>query len=146
MEKGVRQNWVCSCAHSLVLSLGWLLLSDWASSADKESACNAGDPNLIPGSGRFSGEGIGHPLQYSRASLAAQLVDLGLIPGLGRSPGGGYDNSLHCSCLDDPHGQRSLADCGPRDSKSQRGPSDRTAPLSDHRDLSLDGARVQPSE
>ena len=34
-------------------------------SADKGSACNAGDPGLIPGSGRFSGDGIGHPLQYS---------------------------------------------------------------------------------
>ena len=30
-------------------------------SADKGSACNAGDPGLIPGSGRFSGDGIGHP-------------------------------------------------------------------------------------
>ena len=31
----------------------------------KDSACNAGDPGLIPGSGRASGEGNGHPLQYS---------------------------------------------------------------------------------
>ena len=31
----------------------------------KESACNAGDPALIPGQGRFPGEGNGHPLQYS---------------------------------------------------------------------------------
>ena len=31
----------------------------------KESACNAGDPGLIPGSGRFPGEGNGYPLQYS---------------------------------------------------------------------------------
>ena len=31
----------------------------------KESACNAGDPGLIPGSGTFSGEGNGYPLQYS---------------------------------------------------------------------------------
>ena len=30
-----------------------------------ESACNAGDPGLIPGSGRPPGEGIGNPLQYS---------------------------------------------------------------------------------
>ena len=43
-------------------------------SAGKESACNAGDPNSIPGLGRFSGEGIGYPLQYSWASLVAQLV------------------------------------------------------------------------
>ena len=35
------------------------------SSATKESACNAGDPGLIPGSGRKAGEGIGYPLQNS---------------------------------------------------------------------------------
>ena len=35
------------------------------SSDSKESACNAGDPGLIPGSGRPSGEGNGNPLQYS---------------------------------------------------------------------------------
>ena len=29
---------------------------------------------MIPGSGRSAGEGIGYPLQYSRASLVAQLV------------------------------------------------------------------------
>ena len=40
----------------------------------KESACNAGDPGSIPGLGRSSGEGIGYPLQYSWASLVAQLV------------------------------------------------------------------------
>ena len=30
----------------------------------KESACNAGDPGSIPGSGRSPGEGNGNPLQY----------------------------------------------------------------------------------
>ena len=44
------------------------------SSAFKESACNAGDPGSIPGSGRSTGGGIGYPLQYSWASLVAQLV------------------------------------------------------------------------
>ena len=34
-------------------------------SADKESACNAGDLGSIPGLGRSSGEGKGNPLQYS---------------------------------------------------------------------------------
>ena len=43
---------------------------DWsdlaAVAADgKASACNAGDPGLIPRSGRFLGEGNGNPLQYS---------------------------------------------------------------------------------
>ena len=35
------------------------------SSAGKESACSAGDPSSIPGSGRSPGEGISYPLQYS---------------------------------------------------------------------------------
>ena len=43
------------------------------SSVGKES-CNAGDPGSIPGSGKSPGEGIGYPLQYSWASLVAQLV------------------------------------------------------------------------
>ena len=34
------------------------------SSAGKESACNAGDPSSIPGSGRSPEEGNGNPLQY----------------------------------------------------------------------------------
>ena len=49
----------------------WTFLGD---SDDKESACNAGDPGLIPGSGSSPGEGIGYPLQYSQASLVAQMV------------------------------------------------------------------------
>ena len=44
------------------------------SSVGKESACNAGDPGLIPVSGRSAGGGIGYPLQYSWVSLMAQLV------------------------------------------------------------------------
>ena len=50
-------------------------------SDDKESACNAGDP--------------------------------GLIPSLGRSPGGGHSNPLQYSCLENPHGERSLLGYSP---------------------------------
>ena len=46
------------------------------SSSGEESACNAGDPGLVPGFGRSTGEGIGYPLQYSWASLVAQLVKI----------------------------------------------------------------------
>ena len=42
--------------------------------AGKESACNAGDPSLVPGSGRSTREGIGYPLQCSWAFLVAQMV------------------------------------------------------------------------
>ena len=44
------------------------------SSVGKESACNTGDPSSVPGLGTSAGEGIGYPLQYSWASLVAQLV------------------------------------------------------------------------
>ena len=39
--------------------------------------------------------------------------NLGLIPGLGRSPGRGHGNPLQCSCLENPYGQRWLADYSP---------------------------------
>ena len=38
---------------------------------------------------------------------------LGLIPGLERSPGGGHGNPIQYSCLENPHGQRSLVGYGP---------------------------------
>ena len=44
------------------------------SSVGKESACNAGGPGLIPGSGRFPGEGIGYPLQYSGLENAMESM------------------------------------------------------------------------
>ena len=40
----------------------------------KISSHKAGDPSSVPGSGGSAGEGIGYPLQYSWASLVAQLV------------------------------------------------------------------------
>ena len=36
-----------------------------AGSDSKESACNAGGPGLIPGLGKYPGEGNGNPLHYS---------------------------------------------------------------------------------
>ena len=63
------------------------------SSVGKESACNARDPGSIPGSGRSPGEGIGYPVQYSWASLVAQLVRIclqcgrpGFKPWVGKIP------------------------------------------------------------
>ena len=44
------------------------------SSVGKESACSAGNLGSIPVLGISAGEGIGYPLQYSWASLVAQLV------------------------------------------------------------------------
>ena len=39
--------------------------------------------------------------------------DLGLIPELERPPGGGHGNTLQYSCLENPHGQRSLGSYSP---------------------------------
>ena len=47
--------------------------NEYSCSAGKED-CNAGDPSLIPGSGRFPGEGIGYPFQCSGASMVLQMV------------------------------------------------------------------------
>ena len=52
------QSWVSSIADSLPLDLP-------GGSDDKESACNAGDPSSIPGSGRCPVEGKSNPLHYS---------------------------------------------------------------------------------
>ena len=67
--------WGCNMTehtHMLILIIRFLRFPD--SSVGKESACNAEDPGLIPGSGRSAGEGIGYPLEYSWDSLVAQLV------------------------------------------------------------------------
>ena len=49
---------------------------------------------------------------------AGNLRDAGSILGLGRSSGGGHGNPLHCSCLENPHGQRSLVGSVHRVTKS----------------------------
>ena len=43
--------------------------------------------------------------------------DLGSFSGSGRSPGGGHGNPLQYSCLENPHGQRSLVGYSPRGRK-----------------------------
>ena len=56
------------------------------SSDGKESACNAGDPGSIPGSGKSPGEGNGNPLQYS---CLGNIMDRGdcqaTVPGVAKS-------------------------------------------------------------
>ena len=59
--------------HMLLIAVVFMVILP-GSSAGKESAYNAGDPGSIPGSGRSTGDGIVYPLQYSWASLVAQLV------------------------------------------------------------------------
>ena len=55
---------------------------------------------------------VGFPDGSDCKESACNAGDLGLIPGLGRSPGGGHGNPGE-SCLENPHGQRSLAGYSP---------------------------------
>ena len=61
----------------------------------------------------------------------ASAGDAGLIPESGRCPGGGNGNSLQYSCLENPHGQRSLAGYSPWGRKE----SDTAKPQSMHEDI-----------
>ena len=83
-------------------------------SVGKESACNAGDPGLIPGLGRSTREGIGYPLIFlgflcgsDGKESTCNAGDLGSIPGLGRSPGEGKGYRLQYSALRIPWNQNS---------------------------------------
>ena len=51
---------------------------------------------------------IDFPGSSNAKESACNVGDLGSIPVLGRSPGDGHSNPLQYSCLENPHGQRSL--------------------------------------
>ena len=57
----------CSPETITILLTGYISIQNElpCGSGGKESACNVGDLGLIPGLGRFPGEGKGYPLQYS---------------------------------------------------------------------------------
>ena len=95
----------------------------WASLVAQlvESACNAGGPlfnfwvrkipwrrDKLP-----TPVFLGFPGGSVGKESACNAGDLGSIPGLGRLPGGGHGNPLQYSCLENPHGQRSLAGYSP---------------------------------
>ena len=71
--KLLRAPWFLDGSEMSVFRIG-ICLGFPGSSAGKKSACNAGDLGSIPGSGTSPGEGIGYPLQYSWASLVAEMV------------------------------------------------------------------------
>ena len=74
------KNETMNARHSVLskCSTNFMYLSVYlslvVSSAGKKSTCNAGDPGLIPGLGRCLEEGIRYPLQYSWASVVAQMI------------------------------------------------------------------------
>ena len=52
----------------------------------KESACNAGDSGLIPGSGRSPGEGNGNPVQYSCLKISMDREKISMSISMDRFP------------------------------------------------------------
>ena len=110
------------------MPINWLksqrlaILRDWedtvgfpGSSVGKESACNAGDPGWIPGSGRSRRSSqrsswrrdrlptpvfFGFPGGSAGKESTCNAGDLDSIPGLGRSPGEGNSCPLQYSCLE----------------------------------------------
>ena len=71
---------------------------------------------------------LGFPGGSDGKESTCNVGDLGSTPGPGRSPEGGHGNPRQYSCLESPHGQRSLAGYGPRGCKE----SDMTEQLSPH--------------
>ena len=59
------------------------------------------------------GQGAGRNQRFYLNQSTCNVGDLGSIPGLGISPGGGHGNPLQCSCMKNPHGQRSLVSYSP---------------------------------
>ena len=94
-------------------------------SAGQESTCNARDPSSSPGLGRFPGRRdrlptpifLGFPGGSDSKESTGNMRDVASIHRLRRSLGGGHGNPLQHSCLENPHGQRSLAGYSPWDRK-----------------------------
>ena len=94
------------CRRLFLHLLRWLGFPD--SLVGKESACSAGDPGLIPGSGRSAGVRgrlpspvfLGFPDSSVGKESTCNAGDLGSIPGLGRSPGEGKGYPLQYSGLE----------------------------------------------
>ena len=61
----------------------------------------------------IAGTKVGFPDSSAGKESTCNAGDLGSIPGLARSPGGGHGSPLQYSCLENPHGQRSLAGYSP---------------------------------
>ena len=102
---GIVPSHQCLGMDETLKSLSSRLESFPHSSAGKKSTCNAGDPGLIPGLGRSTGEGIRYPSQFlgfncgsAGKESTCNVGDLGSIPGLGRFPGE-RERLLHFSIL-----------------------------------------------
>ena len=71
-------------------------------SAGEESACNAGELDLIPGLGRFPGEGKGYPLQYSGLENSMDCIFHGVTKSQTRL------SDFHFQIRPEPRSQKSM--------------------------------------
>ena len=102
--------------HPITSNLGFP-----GSSAGKESACNAGDPRFNSWVGKIPWRRdripslvfLGVPGGSGDKESACNMRDLGSIPGLRRSPGGGHGKPPQYSCLECPHGWKTLGGNSP---------------------------------
>ena len=69
------------------------------------------------------------PVSLDSKESTCNTGDLGSIPGLGRFSGGGHGNPLQYSCLENPHGQRSLVSYSPGVTESDMTEQLSTAPM-----------------
>ena len=91
------------------------------SSAGRESALQCRRPCFNSWVGKFPWRRdrrptpgfLGFPGGSNGTESICNAGDLGSVPRLGRSPGGGHGNPLQNSCLENLHGQRSLAGYSP---------------------------------
>jgi len=102
------------------LSNGASQVAQWL----KESACQYRRLRFdswvrkIPWSRKWhSTQNLGFPGGSDSKDSACNAGDLDSISGLGRSPGGEHGYPLQYACLENPHGQRSLAGYSPWDWK-----------------------------
>ena len=105
----VPARWVQVPSRVLVGFKSWL---HWRFSS-RILASHKGDPGSIPGQYIMLTSVLGFPFGSAGKESACNVGDLGSFPGLGRFPGWGHGNPLQYSCLENPHGQKSLAGYNP---------------------------------
>ena len=113
----------CECSWTDSIFWGtWFIIhnKNQPSSGGKESTCNAGDPGLIPRFGKIRWRRDRSPLQYSGASLMAQMVKSlpaswtpRFDPWDGKIPWRRKWQPTPALLLGESHGRRSLVGCNP---------------------------------
>ena len=124
------QDLLIAVCEILIAAYGIQLPDQGSSSGPLHGVCRVLDTGL-PGKSLSSYQQLlvefkCFPRGSDSKESACNAGDLGSTPGLGRAPGGRHDNPLFNSCLENPHGQRSLVGYSPSGCKE----SDMTEQLS----------------